>query len=207
LPEITGASEMTDMADGGRSSAITAAGRYVINAVVSRFTVQAFASGVLSAFGHNPMIAIRDISGEARFNPEAVEQSSLHLIVKASSLTVTDNISDKDRRDIEKDMREKVLEVDKYPEILFEVPGVIVKAKSDAGYDVALKGSLMLHGVIRTQAVPARITLTGDMLRAFGDFSLRQSEYDIKPPSAIGGGLKVKDEVKFTFDIVARKQS
>ena len=45
------------------------------------------------------------------------------------------------------------------------------------------------------------------MLRAFGEFSLRQSDYGIKPVSAVGGGLKVKDEVKFTFDIVARKQS
>jgi hypothetical protein len=44
------------------------------------------------------------------------------------------------------------------------------------------------------------------MLRAFGEFALRQSDYGIKPPSAVGGGLKVKDEVKFTFDIVARKR-
>ena len=36
---------------------------YAINAMVSRFTVQAFASGLLSAFGHNPKIAIRDLKG------------------------------------------------------------------------------------------------------------------------------------------------
>ena len=44
------------------------------------------------------------------------------------------------------------------------------------------------------------------MLRAFGEFAIRQSDYNIKPVSAIGGGLKVKDEVKFSFDIVARRQ-
>jgi polyisoprenoid-binding protein YceI len=207
LPEITGVSQTIDPSEGGYASAATGGDLYLINAMVSRFTVQAFASGLLSAFGHNPMIAIRDVSGEARFNRAAVEQSSLHLSVKAASLTVTDNISDKDRRDIENEMREKVLEVDKYSEIVFDVPSLIVKAKSDAGYDVTLKGSLSLHGVTRGQGVPARITLTGDMLRAFGEFSLRQSDYGIKPPSAIGGGLKVKDEVKFTFDIVARKQA
>ena len=74
-----------------------------------------------------------------------------------------------------------------------------------AKVDVMLHGKLTLHGVTRPQKVPARIAVTGDMLRAFGEFSLRQSDYNIKPVSAVGGGLKVKDEVKFTFDIVARK--
>ena len=46
-----------------------------------------------------------------------------------------------------------------------------------------------------------------DMLRSLGEFSLRQSDYNIKLVSAIGGWLKVKDEVKFSFDIVARKQA
>jgi len=44
------------------------------------------------------------------------------------------------------------------------------------------------------------------MLHAFGEFTIRQSDYNIKPISAIGGGLKVKDELKFSFDIVGRKQ-
>lgn len=43
------------------------------------------------------------------------------------------------------------------------------------------------------------------MLSAFGHSPT--SDYNIKQVSAIGGGLKVKDEVKFSFDIVARKQA
>ncbi len=46
----------------------------------------------------------------------------------------------------------------------------------------------------------------GDMLRASGEFSLLQSDYGIPLVSVAGGALKVKDELKFTFDIVARKQ-
>jgi hypothetical protein len=44
------------------------------------------------------------------------------------------------------------------------------------------------------------------MLRASGDFSLSQSDYAIKPVSVAGGALKVKDELKFDFEIVARRQ-
>ncbi len=186
--------------------AATASDRYVINPMVSRFTVRAFASGLLSAFGHNPTFAIRDVSGEAHFNPAAAQQSSLHLVVKTSSLALTDNVSDKDRREIENETRENVLQISTYPEIVYDTSSVQVTNQGNGGYDVVLKGLLTLHGVTQPQAVPARITLTGDLLRAFGELFLRQSQYGIKPVSAIGGGLKVKDEVKFSFDIVARKQ-
>jgi hypothetical protein len=30
-----------------------------------------------------------------------------------------------------------------------------------------------------------------------------QKDYEIKPVSAMGGGLVIKDELKFNFDIVA----
>jgi polyisoprenoid-binding protein YceI len=181
--------------------------RYVINNTVSRFTVQAFASGFLSAFGHDPKIAIRDLKGEIHFDPAHIEKSTMHLVIRADSLSVTDNISDKDRRDIEGDMRAKVLETDKYPEIIFDVSGVTVNKTEGGQSNVTLNGELTLHGVTRPQKVPATLAVTGDMLRAFGEFPLRQSAYNIKPISAVGGGLKVKDEVKFVFDIVARKDS
>jgi hypothetical protein len=73
--------------------------------------------------------------------------------------------------------------------------------------NVILNGQLTLRGVTRGQKVPAMLVATGDMLHAFGEFSLRQTDYHIQPVSAVGGGLKVKDEVKFEFDIVARKQN
>jgi polyisoprenoid-binding protein YceI len=197
----------SDAGSAEAASAATAAigDQYVINAMVSRFTVKAFAGGLLSAFGHNPTIAIRDMQGEVHFNAAAVEQSSLHLVIRADSLSVTDNVSDKDRREMETEMRDNVLEISKYPEIMYDAPSVTVKNTTDGQSDVVLLGKLTLHGVTRSQQVPARIAVTGDMLRAFGEFSLRQSDYNIKPVSAVGGGLKVKDEVKFSFDIVARK--
>jgi polyisoprenoid-binding protein YceI len=181
--------------------------KYAINAMVSSFTVQAFASGLLSAFGHNPKIAIRDLTGTINFDPEHVEKSTMHLVVRANSLSVADNISDKDRRDIETEMREKVLEIAKYPEIIFDVPSVTVNKADNGQVNVALNGQLNLHGVTRSQKISATLVVAGDMLRAFGEFSLRQTDYGIKPVSAVGGGLKVRDEVKFTFDIVARQQS
>jgi hypothetical protein len=47
--------------------------RYVFDKNASRFTVQAFATGMLSAFGHNPMIGIRDFAGEVQFVADTYE--------------------------------------------------------------------------------------------------------------------------------------
>jgi hypothetical protein len=50
------------------------------------------------------------------------------------------------------------------------------------------------------------VAMTGDSLRAFGTFSLLQTDYDLKLVTIAGGALKVKDELKFSFNIVARKK-
>jgi polyisoprenoid-binding protein YceI len=207
LPENTQSVQTSGSAQGVATAATSVGERYVVNSMVSRFTVQAFASGMLSAFGHNPKIAIRDLNGEIHFDPAQIEKSTMRLVIRGDSLSVMDNISDKDRRDIEADMRNKVLEIDSFPQIVFDVSGVSANKTDDSQSSVTLNGQLSLHGVTRAQKIPATLVPNGDMLRAFGEFSLRQSDFNIKPTSAVGGALKVKDEVKFTFDIVARKQA
>jgi polyisoprenoid-binding protein YceI len=71
---------------------------------------------------------------------------------------------------------------------------------------VALNGELTLHGVTRPMPVSARVVIQSDSLRASGEFTVRQSEYDIAQVSAAGGAIRVKDELKCTFEIVARRQ-
>jgi hypothetical protein len=47
--------------------------------------------------------------------------------------------------------------------------------------------------------------LSGESLRASGEFVLRQKDYEIRPPIIAGGVVSIKDELKFSFDVVARK--
>jgi polyisoprenoid-binding protein YceI len=162
---------------------------------------------VLSAFGHNPTIAIPEIQGEVQFSSPDLSDATLRLVMQAASSTVTDDISNKDRQEIERQMHENVLEVDGFPEIVYEsrVPSV---QKLGAGlYSVSLDGQLALHGVTRSQSVSARVTMNADVLRATGDFTVRQSDYEIRPVSAVGGTIKLKDELKLSFSISARKQA
>jgi len=180
---------------------------YTIDPIISRFTVRAFASGMLSALGHNPTLAIRDFEGEAMFSPDAIDDSRLVLRIKAGSLSVTDKIGDKDRRELESTMNQDVLETSRYPEIVFESSKISSSKPGDGQFFVNMVGTLTLHGVSNSQPVAAQISLTGDMLRAHGEFTILQSTYGIKPISVAGGALKVKDELKCAFDIVARKKA
>jgi polyisoprenoid-binding protein YceI len=179
---------------------------YVVDARASRLTVQVFASGILSAMGHNPKIGIRTFTGEVDFDADAVQASGFRLSMRANSLGVLDDISDKDRREIEKMMNEQVLEPSKYPDIVYDAPTVTITRLEQTLYSATLSGTLSFHGVTRNQIISTRIAAFDEMIRASGEFTLNQSDYGIKPVSFAGGALKVKDELKFSFEMVARKQ-
>ncbi|MGA2596072.1 MAG: YceI family protein [Bryobacteraceae bacterium] len=179
---------------------------YLLDKSLSRFTVRAFASGMLSALGHSPTIAIRNFSGEADFDPANPEQASLHVQIRADSLEVTDDINNKDRREIESTMNQKVLESAKYPDIVFESSGVSAEQLGEGRYRVKMNGNLSLRGVTRKVPLMAQMSLSGDTLRGYGEFSILQTDFDIPLVNVAGGMLKLKDELKFNFDIVAREQ-
>lgn len=197
---------MTETSTSAEELSTIESDRFVIDGRSSRFTVRVYATGMLAAMGHNPTIGVRDLKGEVNFNPEKAEASSFRLVVKTSSLGIQDDISDKDRREIERIMNQDVLQSAEFPEILYEASGIPISKMGDMLFSATLNGELTLHGVKRREPIQARISLLGSMIRASGDFSLNQTDYNIKPVSVAGGAIKLKNEIKFSFEIVARRQ-
>lgn len=185
-------------------TSVAAAATYRIDPGQSRFMVKAFAGGFLSAFAHDHNIAIREFSGDVQFTYGVVEPASLQLKIKSASLAVTDKVSAGDRQKIEGSMRDDVLEAGKYPEIVFKSTNVSATKTGEGQYQARIAGELTLHGVTRPLTIPAQLEFGASVLRARGGFSLKQSSFEIKPVSVAGGTVKVKDELKFTFDIVAK---
>jgi polyisoprenoid-binding protein YceI len=179
--------------------------RYHIDSSHSKFTIRAFASGLLSFAAHNHNIAIRDFTGDAEVTYGSVEPASLNMRVKADSLAVTDKVSDSDRKKIETTMRNDVLETAKYPDIIFQSSGVSATRMDEGKYQVKIPGSLILHGVTHNVVLNARLEFGTSDFHAVGEFPIKQSEFGIKPVSVAGGTIKVKDEVRLSFDIMARK--
>ena len=179
---------------------------YRLDASRSRFTVQVFAGGLLSVFGHNPVIAVRGFGGDVKFVPGTLESASLLMLVRADSLAVASDVSRKDRQEIESKMLREVLEVARYPEIVYMSTRATPRRINERQYQIRINGQLSLHGVARELPINANVSVGDGGLRARGQFTLRQSDYNIKPVSVAAGTLKVKNELKLSFDIIAGKQ-
>jgi polyisoprenoid-binding protein YceI len=180
---------------------------HVIDAKKSTFVVQAFATGLLSAFAHSPRIAVRDFDGTVDFAAGATPLAGarMRLRIQVDSLEVTGDVSAKDREEIHRRMRDDVFDADSFPEIVYECSKVTASGMSDR-YWVALRGELTLRGITQPALVSAKVSLNGNSLRASGEFTLRQSDFQIPLVTAAAGTIRVKDEVKCTFDILARRQ-
>jgi polyisoprenoid-binding protein YceI len=194
-------------ATGVEMSPETSAVHYTIDPASSRFTIRAFAAGLLSGLGHNPVIAIRDFSGEVNFAPDDLTKSFVGMTIQAGSFEVQNDVSEKDLREIIRTMNDQVLEVKRFPEIAFESRQVSGMKLGESLYVVKIEGDLFLHGVTRPQTLSANVAPADDKLRGYGEFSIKQSDFKIRLVSVAGEALKVKDELKLSFDIIAKKDS
>jgi polyisoprenoid-binding protein YceI len=186
----------------------TAFEHYEIDAPSSTVLVQAFAEGLFSAFGHDPVLRVQEFSGSAQLVAETLERASLKLSFNAGSLSVVNDVKQTDRIEIERMTREQVLEVDKFPEIVFESSNITLSRLRAGRYRARVIGTLMLHGVTQSNVwINGELTVTPDGLRAKGEFPIKQKDYQIQLVSVVGGTLKIKNEVKCSFDVVARKAS
>ena len=179
---------------------------FQIDKAASRFQVQAFATGLLSAFGHNPRIAIRDYEGEIRCVPDTFEKAYLKVSLQMSRMEVLDEMKVDDQKKLEQEMYDKVLDVSRYPTAVYESKEIIAQKVADGRLNARVNGELSFHGITQPLTLQANVNVLGTMLRIGGDFTLRQSDYGIKPVSFAAGTLRLKDDLKFTFDLVARRQ-
>ena len=183
-----------------------AAQRYRLDASQSKFIAHALAGGLLWFKGHDHLVAVREFTGEAELTPESVNPASLQITAKTASMAETSSVFTAPQKQIiDKELREIVLLPDQYPEISFKSTNVSGKSIGNGQYDLKIAGELMLHGVTRPITIPTKVTVTGNNLRAQGEFDIDRSDFKVKATSAMHGLIRVRDKVKFTFDIVGHR--
>lgn len=176
---------------------------YKLIADQSRFTVQAFAGGLLSALGHNPTFAIRKFTGTLDFDTEAPAKASFELTASAESLELTDSIKPADRQEIETVMHRDVLETATHPEIVYRSTEILADRVSDNWFRLRIQGDLALHGITKRHALDCQLRINPERARLSGDTLLRMSDFRLKKISALAGTITLKEELKFSFDLVA----
>lgn len=177
-----------------------------IDATKSKFIAYATRGGLAWFKGHSHNIAVKDFEGTAELTLEAINPASLEMTVRADSLEETDPVFTPQQKEIiNKELDELVLETEKYPEIKFKSTAITGKFTTPWTYDLRITGDLTLHGVTRQITIPATVTLSSDSFRAVGRFEIDRKDFRVNATDAFHGLVRVKRDVKFEFDIVARR--
>ena len=165
-----------------------------IDAAQSKLTVYVYKSGLFSGFADDHVVDAPIANGTlSDAAPLAVS-----IEVRAGDLRVHDpGLSGSKRADAQARMiGPEVLDTQKFPSIAFA--STMVEAVGADRWNVS--GRLTIHG--QTRPVVFLATRAGGRYR--GAVTIKQRDFGITPISIAGGTVKVKDELKIEFDIVAR---
>ena len=187
-------------------NAVSATTRYRLDASRSKFIAHALRGGLLWFKGHEHLVAARDLSGEAEFTPGSINPASLLLIVKSDSMAETNPVfTDQQKQIIDKELREIVLLPAQHPEITFKSTDVRGQWTGANEFDLKISGDLTLLGVTHRIEIPTHVSVAGNELQARGEFSIDRSDFGVKATSAFHGLVRVRNKIKFTFDIVGHQ--
>jgi polyisoprenoid-binding protein YceI len=166
-----------------------------IDAERSTLTVLVYKSGLFSAFADDHVIRAPIAGGSISTDPPlAVEVS-----VRSASLQVLDPTLAADKRaEVQTRMlSSEVLDARKYPDIAFTSTAI-----ESAGPDRwTVTGRLSIHS--ETRSTTFSVVRLGGRYR--GTAVVKQRDFGIQPISIVGGTVKVKDELRVEFDIVAQR--
>ncbi len=181
-------------AQGGRPDSVV----YVLSPD-SRFEVKTGKAGLLGFAGHTHVVRARGFAGQVVYYPTAPSESRLEIAVPADSLAVLTPPDTAEIRKVTRTMRTEVLHVDDYPVIHFVSTAVTPTAD---GFQV--QGRLTLAGQTRDVSCDVHAAVGTDTLRATGEFSVKQTDYGIRPyRGGPAGTVRVADRVTFSFEAVA----
>jgi polyisoprenoid-binding protein YceI len=172
----------------------------------SRAVIDVGKAGAFSFAGHTHEVEAPLKSGVVHFDPDAPAKSDVRLEFNAAAMRVTGKgESTDDVPKVQETMTgEQVLDVKKYPSIVFESTSVTAKGVAQS-LELTVAGRMTIHGVTKPVSAPVAVKIDGQSLTATGKFQIKQTDFGIKPIS-IGGVVKVKDELAITFTVVARER-
>jgi len=104
----------------------------------------------------------------------------------------------------------KALKAEQFPEIKYVLSTYEVdKAKTTAdGFAAITKGELTVAGQTKEIEIPiTALRKDGGSMRGEGAVALKMTDFGIKPPTAMLGALKTKDDIRITFNVLLDKST
>ena len=178
-----------------------AARSYPIGPATGALTVHTGRGGVGGVAGHDLVIEVTRWGGTVRIDGDRIESSVVEVVAEAASLEVREGTGGAvpllavNRSEIARTMK-KVLRTRDHPEIRFRSTAVVPGAD---GFTV--HGQLTIAGVSRAVDLAVSADLDADPPRGTATTTVVQSEFGIKPYSAMFGALKVLDPVDIRVEV------
>ncbi|ALA67459.1 YceI family protein [Corynebacterium lactis] len=139
-----------------------------------------------------------NVTGDMTVKGKNLEEAT--IVVDMATLN-----SDIEVRDV--NVRNKILNVDQYPEAKFELTKPLdISSIPDSGKRVPIEipGRLTIRGVSNDVTVPMQAARTDDLVLLSGNLKINREDYNVLSPEFVAA--KIADEGELNLRIVARKQ-
>ncbi|WP_113704145.1 YceI family protein [Nonomuraea lactucae] len=176
----------------------TTAGSHTLGPESGQLLVDTTRTGLGAKAGHDLTIEVTRWHGDVMLDPADPARCSVTVEVDAGSFEVREGVgglkplTSSDRGEIEKIIREKILDTRRHPTITFRSTRVEGSAES-----FRVEGDVTILGVTRPVVVRGAL----DEGRVRGSAAIVQTRWGIRPYSALFGALKLSDEVGVRFDV------
>jgi len=168
----------------------------------SQLVVRTGKAGLFGFAGHEHLIQAREFSGRIVYYRQQPESSRVTVSIATGRLEVLTPPDTAEIRKVTAAMRTEVLDVAQYSEIT-----LTSQAVEQTGDTLRLQAALTMKSRTRTVPLTVRVLIGPDTLRATTTFTVRQSDYGIRPyRGGPGGTVRVADAVTFDIDAIALRR-
>lgn len=194
--------------------AVATEGRaFRVDSAASLLTIRVYRGGALARAGHNHVIASHALTGWVRV-PQEPTGASFEIRFPVNELVVDEEelraregspdfppgVPEDAKAGTKKNMLgASMLEGERYPEIVLQSEAI-----QPAASGVQAQVRVIVRDRASSVVVPVTYEIQGEELRVKGELPLKQTDIGITPFSLLGGALKVLDEMKIRFEILAR---
>ncbi len=177
---------------------------FTFDATNSEIAVILTQEGMISRRYPTHKVLAKSFNGKVEL-PKDETKLTVELEADPKQLTNVDAaMGDFERKEFHAVLRNQILEVDKFPSIKFVSVSVGNVQRDGDKRSFTLTGDLTVHGTTKRVSFPVNATLSEKELRASGEEKLKLSDFGLKPFEKGMGLIKVADELKVTFNIVAK---
>lgn len=174
-------------------------GSHSIGPDSGKLTIHTYRAGMAAKAAHDLVLEATRWSGTADLDPDNPAACGVSVTVDPDSFEVVEAkggvkpLSDNDRAGIRKNTSEKVLQTQKHPEITFRSTEVEGQPPN-----LSVVGDLTIAGQTRPVTMKATVQDGG---KVAADVTFKQTDFGLKPYSAMMGAIKMRDDVDIKLDL------